>query len=73
MRAIKIIIKIYPDRVSREMRHYFYPAKKFHINSDIDINGINPDTVFEESEKFMINTVEQENINVSETLNVDKL
>ncbi|MEP7146751.1 MAG: glycosyltransferase family 9 protein [bacterium] len=43
---------IYPQQILNEMHDYFALVKKYHINSDVNINKITPEMVFEECQNF---------------------
>ena len=48
----RFVKTIYPPEISDEFQNYFALVKKFHIISDVDINKITPQLMFEESKEF---------------------
>lgn len=60
---------IYPDELKDSEKNYFALVKKYHINSDLNINTIKPETVLIEAENLLMEheTIVQMRLNRTKT------
>lgn len=50
---------IYPQQILNEMHDYFALVRKYYINSEVNINKITPEKVFEECQNFFLSELSQ--------------